>query len=230
MMNHKLLVFDWNGTILADTVPAWAASNILLEFHGAQPISLQKFRATFHFPVIHFYKLNGCDVDDVLARREESNALFQTTYERMSARCRTRRGVRELLAWLRAQGVSCIVLSNYRTDKIKTTLARLGLEDYFHHISAHDCDGSSILTATSKLERLSAFMDAQGFSPQNTVIIGDSHEEPEIARHLGVTSISITGGVLSAARLRKAQPDYLIHAMQQVRKILEARWADGRKE
>lgn len=229
-MNHKLIVFDWNGTILADTVPAWAASNILLEFHGAQSISLQKFRATFHFPVIHFYTLNGCDVDDVLARREESNALFQTTYERMSAHCRTRRGVRELLKWLKGQAVTCLVLSNYRTDKIKATLARLGLEEYFHHISAHDCDGSSILTATSKLERLSAFMIARGFRPQDTLIIGDSHEEPEIARHLGLAAISITGGVLSEARLRKAQPDYLIHDMRQIRKILEARWADARKE
>jgi phosphoglycolate phosphatase len=227
-MKHHLVVWDWNGTVLADTIPSWKASNVMLEFHGVAPISYQKFRQTFHFPVIHFYKLNGCDVDDVLARREESNTLFQSTYESLSTNVRTRRGVREILHWLEDIGVTCMILSNYRTKKIRAKLDTLGLSRFFPHISANNDDGTSILTATSKLERLSLFITQHGFKPANTFIIGDSAEEPDVARHLGLTSIGITGGIISEDRLRHARPDHIVHNISHVKKIFEERWANAR--
>ena len=219
-MNHKLIVFDWNGTLLSDTVAAWKAANICLQHYGAAPISLAHYRETFHFPVIHFYRLNNVDVDTVLADKE-GNGLFQREYERLAVRARTRGGARELLGWLKARDYSCIILSNYRTERIEAHLKRLKLEPYFHHISANNDDGTSILHSTSKAERLSAFIAKRNFKPRDTVIIGDSMEEPEIARHLGLTSIGITDGTISRARLKEARPDYIVTHLQEIKGTLE---------
>lgn len=218
-MNKKLIVFDWNGTILSDTAPSWRAANICLEYYGAKPISLARYRETFHFPVIHFYRLNGCDVDDVLARKEEAYAAFQTAYERFAINARTRRGAREILQWLNEHGLTCIILSNYLTVKIKEQLRRLKIETFFAHVSGHD-DGMAILHSTSKLERLSAYMAQHGFKPSESVIIGDSDEEPAIARQLGLTSVGITDGYISEKRLREAKPDHVIHALKDVVSLL----------
>jgi phosphoglycolate phosphatase len=221
-MNHKLIVFDWNGTLLSDTVQSWKAGNLCLEFYGRPAISLSQYRETFHFPVIHFYKLNGCDIDDVLARQSEANGLFQTAYEKSVQNARTRRGARELLQWLKLNEYHCTILSNYRTEKIEAQLNRLGLRDFFVHVCANGDDGSSILHSTSKAERLSAFMAKRGYRPQDTVIIGDSDEEPAVARQLGLTSIGITDGYISEKRLRAAKPDHVVHHLKEVVPLLSS--------
>lgn len=218
-MDKKLIIFDWNGTILADTVPALKASNACLAFFGQPPISMAHFRRIFDFPVMAFYTNNGCSEADILAQKDESNHVFQSTYERLAKNCRTRRGVRNMLKTLHGRGYHMIVLSNYLTDKITPQLDRLNIGKYFSHVCANNCDGTSILQSTNKLERVKAYMDAHGFAPHNTSIVGDSLEEPAIARDLGLTGISITGGVASEARLRVQQPTYLIHTMEQLTEI-----------
>lgn len=216
----KLIVFDWNGTLLADTIPSWLASNVCLEFFGREAITLERFRETFHFPVIHFYTLNGVSVDELLARKDEGNAVFQSSYERLAAKARTRSGARELLAFLKEQEFDCIILSNYQTDKIKAHLKRLKIDPYFSYVSAHDCDGTTILQSTTKKERLSEFMVKRGYKPADTMIIGDSMEEPEIARALGLKSVGIFDGCISRERLRAAKPDHLVKHLRDVQVLV----------
>lgn len=224
MTDQKLAIFDWNGTLIADTAPAWVASNKCLEFYGCAPISMQRQRETFDFPVIHYYKNNGISIDKVLETKEESNEIFQNEYDRLAANVRTRRGARDLLEWLHARNVTCIILSNYLVPKIENHLARLKIEKYFSVISANTCNGTSILSGTSKLERLSDFMVKRGYHTSNAFIIGDSKEEPDIGRHMGITSIGITGGCITEKRLRAAKPDHVIHALPQVAGILKEKW------
>jgi phosphoglycolate phosphatase len=224
MTNQKLAIFDWNGTLIADTKPAWVASNACLEYYGKAPITFQQQLETFDFPIIHYYKRNGCDIDHVLATKDEANEIFQTSYDKLAANARTRRGTRQLLSWLAAQNYTCIILSNYLVPKIEHHLARLNIRHYFAHVSANTCNGTSILNSTSKKERLSDFMLTRGYQPANAFIIGDSKEEPDIGRALGITSIGITGGCISEKRLREARPDHVIHALPEVITILQNKW------
>ncbi|MDH5721744.1 MAG: HAD hydrolase-like protein [Alphaproteobacteria bacterium] len=224
MTSRKLAIFDWNGTLIADTRPAWIASNYCLEFYGVGPISFQQQLETFDFPILHYFKRNGCDIDKVLATKEQSNDIFQREYNRLAGKTRTRSGTRDLLKWLKNHDIECMILSNYLTEKIEHHLERLKIRNYFSYISANNCDGTSILSATSKLERISDFMIKRGYQPQNTFIIGDSKEEPDIGRHMGITSIGITGGCISEKRLRKAKPDHIITHLSQTKAILEKKW------
>lgn len=215
----KLFVFDWNGTILADTVPSWKAGNVCMEFYGGQPISLKTHRETFIFPILPFYELHGISAETVLERREEGNTVFQNAYDHFAANTRTRQGARALLDHLQKRGVECMILSNYRTEKIQEHCARLKIEEYFSHIDAHDCDGTTILQNTTKVTRLKAYLETHGFAPDETVIIGDTMEEPEIARALGLTSIGITDGYISRKRLREAAPDFIVHRLDAIKTL-----------
>ena len=81
---------------MSDTRASVEAGNVCLEFYGAQPISLQKYRETFNFPIMHFYKLNGLSVDDVLAKKDAANEIFQKAYEDLAKHARTRAGAYSL--------------------------------------------------------------------------------------------------------------------------------------
>lgn len=220
MNDKKLVVFDWNGTVLADTLPCWRASNACLEFFGAAPITLPRYRETCHFPVIHFYHLNGVAVNTVLEKQQDANSVFYEHYVAQAQKARTRSGVRPLLSWLEGQGYARTILSNYVTGEIEKQLARLKLDQYFSHVCGND-HGGTVLQHTTKTQRLSDYMIKRGYRPENTWLIGDSTEEPEIAHKLGLKCISITGGYFSEKRLKAAKPHFLVHNMQDVIEILE---------
>ncbi len=224
MKNQKLAIFDWNGTVIADTRQAWVASNKCLEFYGVEPISFKRQLETFDFPIIHYFKRNGCCIDKVLETKEQSNKIFQDAYDELAANARTRRGARDLLGWLTANDVTCIILSNYLTHKIECHLKRLKIDHYFSYVSANNCDGTSIISSTNKLERISEFMIKRGYLPDNAFIIGDSKEEPDIGRHMGITSIGITGGCINESRLRSANPNHLISNLSKTKDILSKKW------
>ena len=65
-------------------------------------------------------------------------------------------------------------------------------------------------------------MIKRGYKPENTYLIGDSTEEPEIAHQLGLKCISITGGYFSTPRLKAAKPDFIVHNLKDVIEILES--------
>lgn len=220
----KLFVFDWNGTILADTIPSWKAGNEALKFYGAQPISLRTHRETFCFPIIPFYEKHGVSEKEVLARRDEGNQVFQDAYAALSKNCRTRHGARKLLKHLNDAGHECIILSNFVTEKIRMHLRRLNIEEYFSYVSAHDCDGTTILQSTTKVLRLRDYMDSSHHKAADTIIIGDTMEEPEIARELGITSIGLTDGYISRKRLMNANPDFIIHNLEKLIEIHDNQW------
>lgn len=220
MKHKKLIVFDWNGTIIADTLPCWRASNACLEFFNVPPISLKRYRETCHFPVIHFYKRNGACIDTVLEKQDEANAIFYDAYTTLAKNARTRSGVRELLAWLEQRQHDRTILSNYVTPEIEKQLARLKIDHYFSHVCGND-DGKTVLEKTTKPKRLSDYMLERGYYAENTYLIGDSTEEPEIAHKLGLKSISITGGYFSTSRLKAANPTYIVNNLKDVIEILE---------
>lgn len=222
MNEPKLIVFDWNGTILADTIPSWKAGNDCLEFYGVPQVSLKRYRDTIHFPVLHYYKLNGCNVDTVLEKSAEANALFQEKYSAYAKNCRTRKGTRALLDWLAENKIDRTILSNYLTPRIVDGAQRLKIDHYFSHICGNNDDGRKILEHTNKQQRLADFMQTRGYRPQDVIIIGDSTEEPEIAHNLGLTCISIAGGYFAESRLRASKPDYIVGSLWEVINILKS--------
>ncbi|MFP4313720.1 MAG: HAD family hydrolase [Alphaproteobacteria bacterium] len=220
MKDKKLIVFDWNGTILADTLACWKASNECLQFFDVEPISLERYRETCHFPVIHFYKRNGACVDSVLAKREEANEIFYSAYTSLAKNARTRSGLRALLKWLDERGYDRTILSNYVTPEIEKQLERLKIDHYFSHVCGNG-NGHTVLEQTTKPKRLSDYMLKRGYHAENTWLIGDSIEEPEIAHKLGLKCISLSGGYFSTRRLKGANPHFLVHNMKDVIEILK---------
>lgn len=199
------------------------AGNKCLEFYGANAIDLKVYRDTFTFPIIHFYKKLGLDIDRVLEKKDEANRIFQTEYERLVTNARTRSGARQILKWANENDMGCIILSNYITPRIEEQLARLKIRHYFEHVCGNTCEGTTVLEHMTKAGRLQKYMTAAGYAPKNTYIIGDSAEEPMIARQLGLTSIAITDGYISRARLNKANPDHIIHSLSKLKTLFETK-------
>lgn len=218
-----LAAFDWNGTLFDDTPATLIATNTCLSSFGIPAIDTHTMQENFSFPLIHFYERMGVAADDYLRRAEEEGSVYMKAYEAASVACSVMDGAFPLLQWLNANGVHCMVLSNHLQENLNHDVTRLGISPYMKTISGNETK-ATIAQGLSKQIRLEAYMEEHGFEADKTFIIGDSHEEPELAKRLGILGISISGGLLSAARLEKYKADHIIDHLDEVRPILESRW------
>jgi phosphoglycolate phosphatase-like HAD superfamily hydrolase len=221
-MTH-LAVFDWNGTLFDDTPATLTGTNACLASFGRPQIDMHTMQDTFSFPLIHFYERMGVAANDYLERADHEGEVFLRAYEAAAMNCAIMEGAFELLDWLTEKGIHCMILSNHLQQHLDGDVGRLGIAGYMKHISGNALK-ATITQGLSKQIRLEAYMEEHNFSAAKTFIIGDSHEEPELARRLGIFGISIAGGLLSAARLEKYKADCIVQKLAEVRPILEKHW------
>ncbi len=195
------------------------ADNAVLKALGKEPVNLKRYRETMIIPAIEFYVKNGCSRKEILRHSKNLSALFHKTYEKETSKIRTRSGTKKLLSWLKNKGIVTIILSNHTTQDIERQLKRLKIKDYFSAVLANSVDGTA-LRRRNKLDKLREYMKLNKYDKRSVVIIGDSPEEVEIGKRLGIASIAVRDGYYSDSRLRASKPDHLTSGLSGIVKLL----------
>ncbi|WP_027545360.1 HAD family hydrolase [Bradyrhizobium sp. WSM2254] len=214
------LVFDWNGTLLDDATALLETTNSILDRFGHAAIDMNTFREHCDVPLSLLYRSLGMSRDEVAAVDRDGSAIFHDKYESLASKAELREGARRMLELARQQAASSIIVSNHIVDPLRFQLRRLGIDDYIDAVIAFESRATQY-QSMSKGERLRLYMKNNNLEPASTFIIGDMPVEIDIARDLGLTSISITGGFVSEARLRAARPDYTVTNHYELLPILQ---------
>ncbi len=214
----QLVVWDWNGTLLADSEACTDAGNHVITTFGGTPLPRNAYARVFDFPTLNFYCQQGADRDAMIAH--DFVAIFHKHYEQRASRCRTRRGARKALHWLKENSIDSVILSNHIRSSIAQELQRLGIEECFAEILANE-DTASTALGKNKIRRIHDYLTRMNYNPSHTVIVGDSPEDIGIGRELGIKTVGVTDGYFSTARLRASKPDFLIHCLTQLIEIVE---------
>ncbi|MGY8663843.1 HAD hydrolase-like protein [Bradyrhizobium sp. UFLA05-109] len=217
-----VLVFDWNGTLLDDAYALLQTTNAILHRFGYTTIDMNTFREHCDVPLSLLYRSLGMSQEDVATVDGDGSALFHDTYEPLADKADLREGARRVLELARQEDASSIIVSNHIVDPLRSQLRRLGINDYIDDVLAFE-SRTTQYKSMSKGERLRQYMQENHLEPASTFIIGDMPVETDIARKLGLTSISITGGFVSDSRLRAAHPDYTIDNHHELVPILQGR-------
>jgi len=219
------VVFDWNGTLLADTQCCLRATNAVLKRLGRRTVTLEQYRQYAIVPIAHMYHAFGCDAEELTRRAVEIHDLWNGVYNAGARKARLRRGARGVLDALRELQQRVLILSNHTVANISGHTRRLGVHACFDAILANDKVGGAF-TKRGKGERLPTYLKENGI--KSGIIIGDSEEEVEIARAHDFVSVAITGGVCSTRRLAAAKPDYMIRNLNEIPVIAERVFARRR--
>lgn len=203
----KLIAFDWNGTLLADTETTLLAINKNFTHYGLKPINLRQFQKTFHIPISSFWKNHGGKRKDL--RKQSVN--FHRLYEEKANFCRTRKGTRQLLTWLEKNRITSVIYSNHLAPEIVKQLLRLNIRHHFSQVLARPANDHSHTLARSKDKKLATVIKELRLKPSEVLTVGDSEEEIEIGKAFGYKTVAITGGFNSISRLKKRSPDFVIN-------------------
>lgn len=200
MSARPYVLWDWNGTLLDDTLAAVDALNEMLAARGLAPVTRAFYRDRFAFPVKPFYAACGITLEnedwDALAR--EYHAAYLRRPKALNA------GAQAALARVRAAGAGQSIISALRQDLLAADVAAQGVDGWMDFVYGVDnLDGASKLSRAREL--LARLRETAGAEP-GFVLIGDSLHDKEVADALGVRCVLCAQGSHAARRLRAAAP------------------------
>ena len=225
MTQRILAVFDWNGTLLDDAMPTLAGHNACLRYFNKPETDLARFRSVEHIPLSQLFHHYDVPIDTYLSQFEESGDVYGKAYRSacIADNTQLRKGARDLLNWLEANGAIMTILSNHVQDRLEVELVDYDLHQRFAQISGNP-DRHALASRLSKLERLGEMLERFGVAPENCFIIGDTAEELRAATHHGAIGVGILGGMASEELLTRHAPSILLNELDELPGHLVKRW------
>lgn len=192
--NYKNVIWDWNGTLIDDVDIVAEANSRVLRQYGLPEISREEYRNKFLYPLTEYYELLGFDLSLVDFR--EIGDRFIKIYDQLVQDVSLFEGTHELLEKHRAQGVCQSILSAAKELCIIALLERFQISDYFSHVFGLDNHYN-----INKLKRGQELMTESGWLSSETILIGDTEHDKEVADLLGVDLLLVADGHQSYLRL-----------------------------
>jgi len=201
----KNVVFDWSGVISNDIKVVHKALLIVFEKLGIKKISLRQFREEFELPYTKFYEKYARGVSDDVLVSLYTKAIHSVEEPEMF------RGVKNVLEFLRSNGIRMAVLSTHMKTKLDKEIINYGLEGFFVSVKGNIHD---------KTDELVNLMKECKFDPRETAYVGDMAHDIEVGKKAKVLTVGVSWGYYSNERLAKSRPDVMIDNISEIKRII----------
>jgi phosphoglycolate phosphatase len=191
----RAVIWDFNGTLVDDTALAVRSINAQLSRRGLPLLTVNSYRAVFGFPMEEYYQRLGFDLE--VETLEGLADEFHETYLPGLPECSLHEGVAELLETMRRAGLSQFVLSAMEQGVLRAAIKRLEIDRYFTGVY-----GLGNRLADSKVARGKELIQDFGLRGAETLLIGDTDHDAEVAQVLRISVALVAMGHQSAERLR----------------------------
>ncbi len=216
-MRFKLIVFDWDGTLMDSEARIVACIQAAFRDVGERPPSAERARNIIGLGlneamavlwpeaeiadrqrVVDRYRLHFLGGD------QTPSELFQ--------------GARETIEWLGERGYLLAVATGKSRRGLNESLATTELAHAFHTTRCAD-------DAFSKPnpEMLLQIMDELGVKASDTLMVGDTEYDLEMARSAGTGALAVCYGVHEPERLLKLDPLDCLSSLHDIPRWLESR-------
>lgn len=194
MEQIKQLIWDWNGTLLNDVDMCVRVMNGLLSKYKLPALSTERYKQLFDFPVQDYYLKLGFDFDTLSF--DEVGHEFMHAYFKELPKSSLFPEVDKLLDDFNKLGLNQLVLSAMEHQSLDNSLHEKGIRPYFSIVQGIDNH-----LANGKEELGEALLKLSGFSASETLLIGDTLHDLQVAKIIGCKCVLIGNGHFSKERL-----------------------------
>ncbi|MFH1880529.1 MAG: HAD hydrolase-like protein [Bacillota bacterium] len=196
-MLKRVILWDWNGTLLNDVQYAIDIRNKVFPRFGLPKIQDKAaYHEQFTFPVRVYYERAG-------VTRENFEAVANAWMDAYVAGCHAVPLFEDAILTLNRfslAGFAQVVLSASQEDNLRLQLAHAGILDRFY-----DVLGLSHIYATDKTHLAKAYLANRRIDPADCVLLGDTVHDALVAGSLKTDCILIARGHMSKKRLLETQ-------------------------
>lgn len=204
MRRYKLIVFDWDGTVMDSTAIIASSIQAACRDLGLTVPSDQAARHVIGMGLHDALRHAVPEADEsqyaLLADRYRHHFLAQDEFIPLYA------GARELIAELHAAGYLLAVATGKSRRGLERVLQSSAMGPYFHALRTADMTFSKPHPAM-----LQELMDELGQPPERTLMIGDTTHDLQMAINAGVDAVAVTHGAHPVEQLQALQPLALVN-------------------
>jgi phosphoglycolate phosphatase len=188
------IIWDWNGTLLNDLKFCIDCMNKLLVKRGLAELTAEKYHEIFTFPVINYYTLLGFDFtrEEFKIPAEE----FIVHYNQGLPLQPLHDHAEEILDYFYTRGISQYIVSAMQHESLSQSVLQQGISTYFNKIY-----GIADNLAHGKSSLIRQMIQQENIAPGNSLLIGDTLHDAEVAKENGIRCILIANGHQSRERL-----------------------------
>ncbi len=194
-IKERVIVWDWNGTLLDDAEVCLSTMNTMLEQRNLPTINLRIYKEVFNFPVMEYYEKIGFDFQ--VESFEKLSLEFMDAYTASLSEAFIVPGAEQVLRILTSLRKENVIISAMRRDMLINSVKEKGIENYFKAIKGiHD------IYAASKTSLALDYVKERNLSAEDILFIGDTIHDYEVATEIGSRCILIADGHQSEERLK----------------------------
>lgn len=190
----KLIIWDFNGTVLDDVDTSVAAVNAMLRLRGLPPTDKETYVRTLVMPLKKYYDTVGIHNADIhtlsIEFRSHSieNAHLSKIFDDFipTIECAKSRNIKNVL------------MSSLYEKYLFSEIEKYNIGGYFD-----DIFGMKDTGVGSKFECAKNYIQNSAISPQDVLFIGDLTSDYEISKKLGCKCILVPRGHMNKARCLK---------------------------
>lgn len=204
-MPVKTIIWDWNGTLLNDVHICLNIVNGLLQDRDISPLTEERYKEIFNFPVKTYYEKAGFDFS-----KEEfkipADQFIEEYNRKINHTSSLHEGVSELLDSFKYDGYQQLIISAMEQRSL--------LESVKHHQIAHhfiEISGIDNHYAASKVDNAKRLFEKLSLNAHECCLIGDTIHDFEVAKELDCECILIADGHQNAKRLATTGQRVLNH-------------------
>ncbi|MGL1935999.1 MAG: HAD family hydrolase [Fibrobacterales bacterium] len=187
-MAHKYqwILFDWNGTLLDDVDYGLKIVNTICKQYSVPEITREWYLDHFGFPLIEFYEKLGFDFSDYTF--DDLSQVFMNIYHAALDTVLLHTGTMEVLEAL-GQHYSLGIISAYKQERLDIAVKEYGVDAFFTAVYGVTDD-----RADSKSHSLKEMLDRYDINPSQTLLVGDTLHDYEVAKENGIDALLIEAG------------------------------------
>lgn len=198
MKDTQNIIWDWNGTLINDIDICIESLNILLEKYEMPVIQTDYYKSHFTFPVKNFYEKIGFSFDKYSF--EGLSEEYISKYLELFKKASLSENAVEVLRFFKKRGLFQYVLSAMEYPDLLYSIYQKGIKHYFNAIV-----GSADKFANGKATVATGLIAREKIIPGDTLLIGDTLHDWEVANDIGCNVILVANGHQSYERLLHAK-------------------------
>ena len=180
------IIWDWNGTLVADVPHVVKMNNLVLEQFGYRHTSEEEYRARFRHPVHEYYYDLGVTEEDFPKIARVWNKAYVDGFDCVPLAS----GVAEAVKRFQEAGHKQVIISASQVDQLRAQVAHFPeFDGVFDEVL-----GLSNQLAVSKVHLAVDYLARTGEKAEDCVFIGDTTHDAETAKAIGCRCFLIEGG------------------------------------
>jgi len=206
--NLKLVVFDFEGTVVDTLTGATKSFLSMLDFYELEKISVKKIHDYLSAPAMDMVRELLYHPDYPSDFYHRATFKYESIYrQNMIDHTKLYRGFKKILKDLSLRkNLSVCLISNQNYELVSENIDALEVTDFFDFIVAAD----QVENPKPHTEMIEQLMLATGATSDQVMFIGDEKSDIEMGKLAGVYTTAVTWGYGLEADLRLANPDSIL--------------------